>query len=116
MLGCDIVEIERIKKAVSKWGNSFVERILTVAETELYKNRGCKGEFLAGRFAAKEAVSKAIGCGIGKELSFVDIEVIPNSQGKPEVALKGEKRDDIFLSISHSRDNAMAVCFIKGML
>ena len=113
-IGCDIVEIERIRMSIEKFGDKFIKRILTSAEIEIYNNRGCRIEFIAGRFSAKEALSKAFGSGIGKELSFLDIEILPNKLGKPEVILKGEKRDDIALSISHSKHNAMSVCCVKG--
>lgn len=113
MIGCDIVEIKRIKRAEERHGDAFVGRILTDNEAAIYAQRGRKAEFLAGRFSAKEAVSKAIGCGIGTGLSFTDIEILPDISGKPEVAIKGIKRTDVFVSISHSSDNAVAVCYIK---
>ncbi len=113
MIGCDIVEIERVEKAADKYGDKFIGRILTSAEAAVYTERGRKAEFLAGRFSAKEAVSKAMGCGIGTGLAFTDIEILPDMTGRPEVALKGVKRDDISVSISHSRYNAIAVCHIK---
>lgn len=113
MLGCDIIEIERIEKTIKKYGNRFVKRILTPNEIKEYRTRGSRVEFLAGRFAAKEAISKAFGCGIGAELTFNDIEILPDEYGKPNVFLKSKKRTDIAVSISHSRCNVISVCCIK---
>ncbi len=113
MLGCDIIEIDRIDNSIQKFGFSFLHHILSMQEIEMYKSKGKKSEFAAGRFAAKEAVSKALGTGIGRGLGFTDIEIIPDDLGKPHVYLKGEKADHIEISISHSRGNAIAVCIIK---
>ena len=110
-IGLDIVELKRIKK-ISERQSKFVDRILTQKEKETYEklrsNR--KVEFLAGRFAAKEAYSKAAGTGIGKELSFLDIEIKTDSLGKPYI-VKPETNG--FLSISHSRDYAVAQVVIE---
>lgn len=113
MLGCDIIEIERIKQSILKFGESFLKHILSENEIVLYNKRGKKAEFAAGRFAAKEAVSKALGIGIGRGYSFTDIEILPDELGKPYVYLKNQKKENIEVSISHSRMNAIAVCVIK---
>lgn len=112
MIGCDIIEISRIKNSIEKFGNKFISRILTNSEIELYNKKGNKAEFIAGRFSAKESISKAFGCGIGENLSFVDIEIMPDELGKPFVKIKGIKKENINISISHSRDNAISVCYI----
>lgn len=107
-IGIDIIEISRIARAVNK-NARFVRRILTEKEQDRYdklSSEGRKLEFLAGRFAAKEAFAKAMGTGIGK-LSFQDIEILSDKQGAPNlvcVAYKG----DIFISISHSKEYAVA--------
>ncbi len=113
MLGCDIIEIDRITNSIQKFGFSFLHHILSDREIALYKSKGKRAEFAAGRFAAKEAVSKAMGTGIGRGLGFTDIEIIPNELGKPYVYIHGEKANHIEISISHSRGNAIAVCIIK---
>lgn len=113
MLGCDIIEIERIEKSILKFGENFLKHILSDKEIALYNKRGQKAEFAAGRFAAKEAVSKALGTGIGRGYSFTDIEILPDELGKPYVYLKSQKKENMEVSISHSRMNAIAVCVIK---
>lgn len=108
-IGIDIIELPRIKKAIEK-KNRFVERILTDKEQVTYnslKKEFRKIEFLAGRFAAKEAFAKAIGTGIGA-LSFQHIEITSDRNGKPFINAEGFERKQIFLSISHSKTYAVA--------
>lgn len=112
-VGCDIVELSRIKESVEKFGDRFINRILTAKEKEIYISRNSQISFLAGRFSVKEAVSKAIGTGIAHGLSFTDIEILPDEKGKPVLYLYGEKKDGADVSISHSRDNAIAVCVME---
>ena len=104
-IGLDLTEIPRIEEAVVK-RKTFPEKILTASELELFSNmRGKRRiEFLAGRFAAKEAFSKAMGTGIG-ETDFLDVEVLRNEKGAP-VSLQGT------FSISHDGDYAMAVVLV----
>lgn len=113
MLGCDIIEIARIEKSILKYGDNFLKHILSDSEILLYNKKGKKAEFVAGRFAAKEAVSKALGTGIGLGYGFTDIEILPDDLGKPYVYLKTQKKENMEVSISHSRINAIAVCIIK---
>ena len=75
MIGCDIIEIERIKSSIDKFGDNFINKIMTCREIEIYNLKGKKAEFAAGRFAAKEAVAKSFGLGIGRGYAFTDIEV-----------------------------------------
>lgn len=114
MLGCDIIEIDRIAKSVEKFGDDFVSKILSSREFEIYIKRGRHAEFLAGRFAGKESVSKSLGTGIGRGYSFTDIEILPDELGKPVVYLCGRLAENIEVSISHSRENAIAVSIKKG--
>ncbi|MGM0846733.1 MAG: holo-ACP synthase [Bacillota bacterium] len=111
-LGLDIVEIKRIAKLAERQPK-FIKRILTDAEIEHYSSLpdGRRKEFLAGRFAAKEAFAKARGTGIGGHLSFTDIEVRKDPLGKPYIALPVEK--GVHLSITHSRDFAAAQVIIE---
>jgi holo-[acyl-carrier protein] synthase len=88
-IGHDLVEIARISqmRERSTWPR-FLERILTEEERQLAEQRsGRVVEFVAGRFAAKEAVVKALGCGIGDKVGFMDIEILPDYQGKPHCTL-----------------------------
>src|SRR5687768_15792793 len=111
--GIDLVDIDRIKVAVEKWGNRFLSRIWT--EREIAHCRGRIPE-LAARFAAKEAASKALGTGI-VDLVWRDIEILPDRRGKPLVFLHGAAKERAALlnldawavSLSHSRHMACAM-------
>ena len=114
-LGIDIVEIDRIQEAIDSQGQKFLDRIFTPKEQE-YCNLLKKGPAIryAARFSAKEALAKALGCGFGKDLSFLDIEIRNNNLGKPEIILSdsANKRFStprLHLSISHSKSMATAV-------
>lgn len=111
MLGCDLIELDRINDALNRHGDAFVKRILTERENDIYNSRKGSVSFLAGRFAAKESVSKSLRTGIGR-FSFTDIEILNDNAGAPVVYLCGVLRDDIQVSISHSRTHAMAVSMI----
>jgi holo-[acyl-carrier protein] synthase len=110
-LGVDIIEISRIEDAIARWGESFLDRIFTPAEKEKYRNRP---ESLAARFAAKEAVIKALGC---NEIIYRDIEVVSEQSGRPRLKLLGRAQafadelgiTDLAVSLSHSRDYAIAM-------
>lgn len=110
-IGIDIIELSRVRDLINRQGK-FVDRILTIKEKETFMplSDARKVEFLAGRFAAKEAFSKAMGTGIGKELSFLDIEINTDSTGKP---FFGKPSIQAHLSISHSRDYAVAEVIIE---
>ena len=112
-IGIDIVELDRISFIIERQPK-FIQRILTENEQQLFEklNPSRKIEFLAGRFAAKEAFAKAKGTGIGKELSFLDIEVQSDTNGKPHIALP--IKEGVHLSISHSRDYAVAQVVIES--
>jgi holo-[acyl-carrier protein] synthase len=113
-LGSDFVEIERIKKSVERHGTHFLNRILSQQEQDYCYQFQEPFSHIAGRFAAKEAIAKAMGTGIGALLSWLDIEIINDTQGKPivtlsETARKRFQNPIIFLTISHSHDHALAV-------
>lgn len=123
-IGNDIADMERIKRIMD--GNSgprFIERILTTAEREAARHKKTSSfyDYTAGRFAAKEAVVKALGCGIGKQVGFLDIEIVANDQGKPECHLSAaamqrlslDKSVFIHISISHSVLSAAAFAVIE---
>ena len=117
-IGNDIIEIERIEKAISKEG--FKNKIYTQRELENIKKRGNRAETYAGVFSAKEAISKAIGTGV-REFSLTDLEILNDDLGKPYVAvsekldkiIKNKKEDyQIEISISHSKKYAIAMAII----
>ncbi|WP_433746602.1 holo-ACP synthase [Falsibacillus pallidus] len=111
-IGMDIVELERIRHLEEKQPR-FSGRVLTENEIRIY--RGLNGqrrtEYLAGRFAAKEAFSKAWGSGIGKDLSFQDMETAYDEKGKPVFIKPIDK--GVHLSITHSKEYAAAQVIIE---
>ncbi len=112
-VGVDIIEITRIKRAMTRWRKSFLERIYTAPELSLY---GKKPASLAVRFAGKEAVMKALGTP-GKGVSWREIEILADSSGHPLVNLYGKVQnqanslglDSLVISLSHSREYAVAM-------
>ena len=109
--GVDITEVRRLKQAVEKWGEDFLNRIFTKEELENAKTRGSLYQHLAGRFAAKEEVFKAAG---DKNLTWKDVEILNDKEGKPLcVLLNGKgKRLDVHISISHVKTYAVANAII----
>lgn len=106
-IGLDLTEIGRIEQACLK-RETFPERVLTPSEMELYDQMtgSRKVEFLAGRYAAKEAFSKALGTGIGK-VGFHDIEVLPDSKGRP-IVTKSPFEGHAWITITHTAEIAAA--------
>src|SRR5512133_2850386 len=90
--GVDIIEVERIQSSYEKFGERFLKRILLPEEIEYCLSHRVPGPFLAARFAAKEAISKAFGTGIGAELGWQDMEVCRRETGEPYVVLHGAGR------------------------
>lgn len=118
MSGLDAAEISRIAYAVERWGQRFLGRVYTEAEQQYcVKNT----QRLAGRFAGKEAISKLLGTGIGY-IRWHDIEILPDSKGKPLVTLSGQaaalskklRLGEIDLSITHTGDLALAFAVAIG--
>jgi holo-[acyl-carrier protein] synthase len=105
--GVDITEVNRLRKAVEKWGESFLTRVFTDLELSNAKKRVNFYPHLAGRFAAKEAVFKALG---ESDLNFKDIQILNDGQGKPycEIHNKKIKAREIHISISHVKNYAVA--------
>ena len=108
--GVDIVSVARIGKALSQFGEKFVLRILTPEEYELYRKRKDSVQFLAGRFAAKEAIYKAAGI---PDLTWQRVNVLPEGE-KPIVRIDGHLHQNIQISISHEKEYAiaLAICTI----
>jgi holo-[acyl-carrier protein] synthase len=115
--GVDLIEISRIEEVVSRHGKHYLERIYTPAELELC---GKRAESLAGRFAAKEAVAKALGCGIG-EVDWKEIEILGDEQNAPVLHVNGkaaQKSDELGLtswSVSISHDQSRVVAFVVAI-
>ncbi|EOT2959870.1 TPA: holo-ACP synthase [Clostridium perfringens] len=123
-IGVDIIEIERVRQAIQN-NKKFLSKLFTEREIDYFISRNMNSEVIAGNFAAKEAVSKALGTGI-RGFSFKDIEILRNELGKPEVILHnganliGNKLVGnnnslrIHLSISHNNSNAIAYSVLEG--
>ncbi len=117
-IGTDIIEIDRLKKAYLRKGDFFLNKIFTDNEKKYCLKFKDFIPHFAARFAAKEAVVKALGMGFGKEITFKDIEIINDLNGKPEVKISYNLKNkfnfsDILLSISHSEKYAIAFCLIN---
>lgn len=116
--GVDLIEISRIEEVIARHGARYLERIYTPAERA---QLGRNAESLAGRFAAKEAVAKALGSGIGN-VSWQDIEILGDEENAPGLTLRGaaaQKAKELGLetwsvSISHSMSHAVAVVVASG--
>ncbi len=112
-IGIDIIEVKRIRDIMVKYGDKFFQRILTQNEIDYCKSYKANPEVhFAGRFASKEAYSKAIGTGISKNFGWKDIEILNDKLGKPYINhIKGTEysKDKFEISISHTHDYACAV-------
>lgn len=116
-VGVDIIEIKDIEQAISSWQDSFLNHVYTKAELEVCNNDTAR---LATRFAAKEAVMKALKGGRDKGISWKDIEILSDSDGIPYIQLHGQALrksrelgdSEFFVTMSHSKDYAIA--FVIG--
>ena len=120
--GIDIIEVERIAASHEKFGERFLRRILLPDEIGYCLSHRRPGPFLAVRFAAKEAVSKAFGTGIGAQLGWQDIEIHRRESGEPFVELHGKglvlfetrAARKLHLSLSHTEHYATATAILEG--
>ena len=115
-IGTDIVECLRIAKMIERYGEQFINRVYTQHEIEYCSKRGSASQHYSGRWAAKEAVLKALGTGWVRGISWRDIEVRNDASGKPSIRLAGGAREvcekmeisQMQISISHCRSHATA--------
>ena len=121
--GIDIIEIERIVAAIERGGDAFIRRVYTDAEIAQSESRNqAKYTYYAGRWAAKEALAKALGCGIGEKCSFSDIEILTQASGAPRLTLSGKTQEFcennigkyLHVSISHEKNYAVAIVTIEA--
>ncbi len=116
-VGTDLVSIERIESLWLRFGYKFAQRILSAKELCLFETKACKVSFIAKRFAAKEAITKAIGTGIGEAISFHDISILNQASGQPfvEYSEKGSivlhEKSLTVTHISISDEKAYALAF-----
>jgi holo-[acyl-carrier protein] synthase len=112
-IGVDILEIQRMQRSIDNFGSHLLERIFTPGEIAYCMGKHNVFQHFAARFAAKEALSKAMSTGLRGEFSWRDIEVVNDALGKPTIALHGPLRQklahqSIMLSISHSNTHVIA--------
>jgi holo-[acyl-carrier protein] synthase len=121
-LGIDIIEVARIQASHEKFGERFLNRILHPAEIAYCLSHKSPAPFLAARFAAKEAISKAFGTGIGAQLGWKDMEVARRESGEPyvilhglgEALLKSRGGRIVLISLSHTQQHATAVAILES--
>jgi holo-[acyl-carrier protein] synthase len=121
-VGIDIIEVERIRASHEKFGERFLKRILRPEEIAYCFSHAQPAPFLAARFSAKEAISKAFGTGIGRQLGWQDMEVRRKESGQPYVVLHDNGQllfanlhaRAIHLSLSHTNFYASAIAVLEG--
>ena len=121
-VGMDIVETKRIADSLERFGDRFLNRVFLDGEVAYSKSMKLPHLHLAARFAAKEAISKAFGTGIGKEIGWRDMEIIREPSGQPKTVLHGRAISyaqsrgvlEIHVSLSHTADYAAATAVIVG--
>ena len=120
--GIDIIEVARIEASFEKFGDRFLQRILCPAEIAYFLSKKRPAPFLAARFSAKEAISKAFGTGIGAQLGWQDMEVGRKESGEPFVILheNGQKLlqqsggRTVHLTLSHTDQHASAMAILES--
>ncbi len=122
-LGVDIVDIDRIRKALERQGERFIRRIYTSGEQEYCRAHRDPAPYFAARFAAKEALFKALGTGWSQGVTWVDAEVRREASGAPKLVLRGRADEiskslgatDAHLSLSHSETTAIAIVILESV-
>jgi len=120
-VGTDLMEIGRIRQSIARFGDRFLARVFTAREIEYCQRKKNAAESFAARFAAKEAGAKALGTGISHGVNWLELEVAREPSGKPLLSLSGRAADRarslgvarISLSLTHSRDAALAVVVME---
>ncbi len=115
-IGIDVVEVERIASAIDRHGQPFLTKLFTSGELAYCRGQKNPALHYAARFAAKEAVSKALGTGIGGQAGWLDLEIIRDPSGAPKLSLSGNAADfakangitEIQISLTHAREYAAA--------
>lgn len=115
-IGIDVVETRRVESSISQFGEQFIQRVFTPSEREYCEKHKKSSLYFAARFAAKEAVSKALGTGIGKDVAFTEIEVVKKTSGEPTIKLHGNANKfakkhniaQVHISITHTEHYAAA--------
>lgn len=122
-IGTDIVEVSRLERATERHGHAFLDRLFTPAEIEYCEGKAHRFESYAARFAAKEALLKALGTGGRDGISWQHMEVVRDHRGRPDLVLRANALDAarrvgaerVFLSLSHTGTVATAVVVLEGI-
>jgi holo-[acyl-carrier protein] synthase len=117
-IGVDIVEITRVREVSDNWGDRFLRRVFTPGELQHCLAKVNPYQHLAARFAAKEAVSKALATGWAGDFRWTDVEVVNDPAGKPHIAFHGRLREQlasttVHLSLSHADTHVVAMALIE---
>jgi holo-[acyl-carrier protein] synthase len=115
-IGIDIVSIPRIERMLDRWGSLFTRRVFTPAEIAYCEGRSNPGQHFALRWAAKEAMIKALGPGLGDGIKWIDIEVVNDLSGRPRIEVRNQVKcyfadqgiKAAFVSISHETEYGIA--------
>ena len=121
-IGVDLVECARIQRSIERFGDRFLHRVFTDGEIEYSMSMKFPARHLAARFAAKEAVSKAFGTGIGKAMGWRDIDVRKKESGEPFLVFSGPAKElaarrgvtSALITLSHTEHHAMASVVLEG--
>ena len=121
-IGTDLVETQRIQGSIERFGDRFLQRVFSEGEIAYARSMKLPHLHLAARFAAKEAISKAFGTGIGRELGWRDLEIVREASGQPRVRLHGRAADyarargvqEVHVSLSHTQEYGSAHVVILG--
>jgi holo-[acyl-carrier protein] synthase len=119
-IGVDIADINRVRRMIDLYGDRFVNKVFTAAEIEYCRQKAAHAESFAARFAAKEAVFKAAGSGLGLGMWWKDVEVINQENGKPFLRLHGAtakilQHKRLHLSLSHAGNQAIAMVIVENV-
>jgi holo-[acyl-carrier protein] synthase len=121
-IGADFVEVARIQHSLDRFGQRFLQRVFTQGEIDYSMSMRFPARHLAARFAAKEAVSKAFGTGIGKAMGWRDIDVQKKPSGEPFLVFEGRAREmsitrgvtQPLITLSHTDEHAIAMIVLEG--
>ena len=122
-LGIDVMEVARMQRTIERYGEQFLNHVFTPQEQADAPKGAGKPSYYAGRWAAKEAVAKALGTGIGQYCGWTDVQVRRDGVGKPQIELAGAAArtskqigaDSIHISISHERHLACASAILEKL-
>ena len=120
--GVDVIECPRLKKMLTHHGDRLLQRVFTPHEQAYCQQHKERMQHLAGRFAAKEAVLKALGTGMRGQMKWTDVQIANDDLGKPEIVLSGESAavaermgvTRVLISIAHTREHAVASAIALG--